>query len=344
MVEVLKVGTAQAARGELATGTIRGVELSNGTWVDLPVIVVNGVEDGPTLLITSTEHGDEIQGIEVIWQVTRHHVDPKTLRGAIIAIPVANPLAFMHHLYKSWIDNQAVCDTPAEFKEGENVPTTAILAKAIWENAYKVSDIVINFHCNVRSTALVFQFADIRNPKIRPSIEKMAEAFGVTTIYAGEEGKPVPEDAPPTLANLAQRTEIPVLMVELIEGGRISEPSTTVGVRGVLNVMKVFEMLPGDPEPQTEIPIVKGRNRFYKMVLCERGGIIRPSKTPGDFIKKGEVIARIFNVWGEEVEAPTMPVDGYIWAYPFGEQLGTAGHVQTVHSGDEVAFTFVSEE
>ncbi len=110
MVKILNVGTVQAAKGELATGTIRGIELSCGTWVDIPIILVNGMEDGPTLLVTSTEHGDEIQGIEVIRQITRHRVDPKTLRGCIIAIPVANPLAFMHHLYTSWIDNLDVSE------------------------------------------------------------------------------------------------------------------------------------------------------------------------------------------------------------------------------------------
>ncbi len=342
MVEVLKIGTAQAARGELGTGIIRGIELSCGTLIDLPVILVNGMEDGPTLLITSTEHGDEIQGIEVIRQITRHRVDPKTLKGAIIAIPVANPLAFMHHLYTSWIDNLDVSKVDAASRE--DAPTTGLLANTIWEDAYKKADMVINIHCNALPTALIFQFLNISQPETRPIIAKMAKAFDVTTIYKGEEGKPLAEDAPPSLANLAQRHGIPVLMIELIEGGRISKPSTTIGVRGILNVMKIFDMLPGSPEPQTGIPIVRGRNRFYKMVRCTRGGIIHPTKSPGELIKKGEVIARIFDIWGNEVEAVQMPVDGYIWAYPLGMQLGTAGRLQTVNSGDDVAYTFVSQE
>lgn len=205
-------------------------------------------------------------------------------------------------------------------------------------------DMWINFHCNALPTALVYQEFDIRQPETRSIIEKMAKAFDVTSIYEGEEGTPVPGDAPPTLTNLAKRHGIPTLLVELIDGGYISEPSTTVGVRGVLNVMKTFSMIPGDPEPQIEIPIVRGRCRYHKMVRCTRGGIIHPTKIPGEFIKKGEVIARIFDVWGNEVEAIQMPVDGYIWAYPLGKQLGTDGRHQTVNSGDDIAYTFVSEE
>lgn len=345
MVENLKIGTAQAARGTIGYGTVRGIELSCGTWVDFPIIVVNGSEEGPTLLITSTEHGDEIQGIEVIRQLIHHQIDPQTLKGAIIAIPVMNPLAFMHHFYTSWIDNLDVSGVDAANKQ--NAQTTGLLANALWEGVFtKVKiDMRINFHCNALSSALIFQFVDLRDPKTRPLIEKMAKAFGVTTIYQGEEDAGVPEADPSNFKTLLQRQGIPNLMVELREGGYISEPSTTAGVRGVLNVMKTFNMLPGAPEPQTGFPIVRtsGRLRYHTMVRCTRGGIIHPTKTPGEFIKKGEVIARIVDVWGREVEAPTMPVDGWIWAYPLGMQIGNAGRLQTVNSGDDIAYTFKEE-
>ena len=342
MVEVLKIGTAQAARGEIGTGVIRGVELSNGMWVDIPVILVNGMEDGTTLLITSTEHGTEIQGIEVIRQITRQCVDPKTLKGAIIALPVANPLAYMHHLYTSWIDNLDVYSVEAESRE--DAPTTVLLANSIWENAYKNANIGINIHTNTLPDSLIFQFINVSQPETHPIIEKMANAFGVTSIYEGKEGKLLPEDAPSSLANLAQRHGIPVLMIELIDGGRISEPSTTAGVRGILNIMKAFDMISGDIEPQSGFPIVKGECKYHNMVRCTRGGIIHPLKTPGEFIKKGEVIARTYNILGEEVEAPVMPIDGYIWAYPPGNQLGTSGGLQTVSSGDDVAYIFIQNE
>ena len=172
----------------------------------------------------------------------------------------------------------------------------------------------------------------------------MAEAFGVTSIYEGEEGTLPSEKETKNLGNLALLHGIPWLMIELIDGIRISEPSTTAGVRGTLNVMKAFDMISGDIEPQSGFPIVKGDCTYHNMVRCTRGGIIHPLKTPGEFIKKGEVIARTYNILGEEVEAPVMPIDGYIWAYPPGNQLGTSGGLQTVSSGDDVAYIFIQNE
>jgi len=108
LVESLKVGDVSVNRGEMKLGLIKGIELWDGTRVNIPIILVNGTRDGPVLLLMSTQHGDEIQGIEVIRQVTRVRVDPKKLKGSIIGIPVGNPLAFQHGLYTSWIDNADV--------------------------------------------------------------------------------------------------------------------------------------------------------------------------------------------------------------------------------------------
>ena len=64
MPEIVKVGNVTASKGELKKGFINGVELINCESVNIPVLVMNGHADGPTLLLMSTQHGTEIQGIE----------------------------------------------------------------------------------------------------------------------------------------------------------------------------------------------------------------------------------------------------------------------------------------
>ena len=71
MPERIAVGNVTAARGEMKKGAIRGVELFNNVSIDIPVLVLNGAKEGPTLLLMSTQHGTEIQGIEVIRRVIR---------------------------------------------------------------------------------------------------------------------------------------------------------------------------------------------------------------------------------------------------------------------------------
>ena len=344
MPETLKVGTAGAKRGELRKGVIKGVELNISSSVDIPVLVMNGTSDGPTLLLVSTQHGIEIQGIEVIQKIMRKDVNPSQLRGAIIGIPVENPLAFMHHQYLSWIDNLdlggggSASPLTADQPDGK---ATERLACALQQEAWSKADLVINIHCNTRPDSLIYQYIDIGNPKTKDKLEKMAKAFSVTTIVANT---PFDENAPNTLANIAAKRGVPVLLMELIDGRWISEPSTTAGVKGVLNIMKIFDMIDGEVEPQEGFPIIPGICKWEGIVRANRGGLIRFLKSPGEFIKKDEVFAEIYDLYGDVIEEVKMPVDGYTWAYPCGETLGTAGSLQAVHTGANVAYVFTQQK
>jgi len=338
MPERIVVGNVTAARGEMKKGAIKGVELFNNVSVDIPFLLLNGAKEGPTLLLMSTQHGTEIQGIEVIRRVIREQLKPKDLRGAVIAIPVGNPLAFMHHQYLSWIDNLDVGGVRADRPEGN---TTERLAHALWKEAWSKANLIVNIHCNTRPDSLIYQRIDVSNEATRAKLEKMAKAFGVTTIVADE---PPPKDALPTLENLATAAGIPVILEELIDGRWISEPSTSVGVKGALNVMKAFDMIDGEIEPQKEIPIVPGVNRFYGMLRANRGGLIRLHKKPGEPIKKGETVAEIYDLYGDIIEKVTMPVQGFVWAYPCGQSLGTSGGLQAVQTGANIAYAFTHKE
>ncbi len=338
MPEKLEIGDITVGRGEQKKGVIKGVELVNNVGIDIPVLAMNGAEEGPTLLLLSTQHGIEIQGIEVIRRVMREVLNPESLRGAVIGIPVGNPLAFMHHQYLSWIDNLDVGRVRADNPEGN---TTERLAYTLWSEAWSKADLIVNIHCNTRPDSLVYQWINVGNPATREKLVKMAEVFEVTTIVSDS---PLGEDAPPTLGNLAAKKGIPVILEELIDGRWISEPSTSVGVRGVLNIMKAFDMIDGDIEPQEGIPIVPGVNRSHGIIRANRGGLIRLLKTPGEPIKEGETIAEIYDLYGDVIEEVRMPVDGYVWAYPCGQSLGTSGGLQAVQTGANIAYAFTHEK
>ena len=79
--------------GEKAYFTIPVGELAHKAMVMVPVIVAVGEQDGPTLWINGTVHGDELNGSYGAWELVRE-LDLKKLKGIIIVTPIANPLAF----------------------------------------------------------------------------------------------------------------------------------------------------------------------------------------------------------------------------------------------------------
>jgi hypothetical protein len=57
------------------------------------VHVVRGKKDGPKLLLVSTIHGKEWSSVEVVRRVITS-LQPESLSGTQVAIPIANPLAY----------------------------------------------------------------------------------------------------------------------------------------------------------------------------------------------------------------------------------------------------------
>lgn len=89
MTGALQVGNLTAARGQKATGFLE----VPGTTARMPLTLVNGVKEGPTLLITTGIHGGEYASIEATIRVAAA-LDSGEVSGRIILVPLVCPEAF----------------------------------------------------------------------------------------------------------------------------------------------------------------------------------------------------------------------------------------------------------
>ena len=84
-----KINGQPFARGETGMVFVEIGHLYDFTEMNIPVEVIRGVNDGPILFLSGAIHGDEINGVEIIRQVTEK-IDPKKLSGTVLAVPVVN--------------------------------------------------------------------------------------------------------------------------------------------------------------------------------------------------------------------------------------------------------------
>jgi predicted deacylase len=91
--EELVIGTARAESATRATGAIPVGQRAGGGPIDIPLIVLNGRDDGPALWIDGAIHGDEHEGPISIFRLVEQ-VDPRALRGAVVVVPVVNVAAW----------------------------------------------------------------------------------------------------------------------------------------------------------------------------------------------------------------------------------------------------------
>ena len=89
----VEIGTASAAPGEKSYGRLNVAKTMARFDVFIPVIIINGVEEGPTFIVSGAVHGDEILGSIAILKVAQN-LDPAKLKGTFIGVPVTNVAAF----------------------------------------------------------------------------------------------------------------------------------------------------------------------------------------------------------------------------------------------------------
>lgn len=322
---LIEIGDVRAAPGERRFGNVGSIELADGSKIRIPAIVLNGTKEGPTLLLISTIHGPEIIGVEIIRRVTREETNPKLLAGCIIALPIANPLAYQHSSYVTpYYD---FYDLNRSFPGDLQGTTTARIAGLIWSVVRK-SNYIVDLHAV--PNPLGYGYTVVRlvgKSEVDDQALHIAKAFGLT-LTVSKQARIEEKGRLPGLQALASLNGIPTILVEMNGWRTWSKEAVNAGVTGILNVMKHLRMIKGDLQKQCGAVLEKPIQT--QMLLANRGGLLHTEVSPGCFVKTGSVIARIFDVYGDVVDVIEAPKNCWLIAYPF---MGN----QAVATGDYVA-------
>src|SRR5262245_22749273 len=100
------IASVTAAPGSMASGVLIVHARPGDAGTVIPMTIVNGVAEGPVLALVAGTHGSEYVPI-VALQRLRSQLDPKTLRGTVIIVHLANvPAFFGRRVYYSPGDGQ----------------------------------------------------------------------------------------------------------------------------------------------------------------------------------------------------------------------------------------------
>lgn len=299
----ITVGTATAAPGESATGRIEVTALAGGASVGIPVIVVNGVREGPCLWVDGAIHGDEPEGT-LMCQLLRREVDPRRLAGSLVLAPVMNTGAFEAGRRGNPLDTFSY-DMNRIYPGRPNGYLTERVAHAHKEWLVAVADMNIAVHSGGEHSYLSEMIFVTDHPGSQELARAMGEAFSLVLKT------PRPSGNPMGVMLAAGRSGI---TVEL--GGRSAtspEAFRRVGrtlADGALNVMRHYRMIPG--EPRYAALRHKG---VQEALLAPASGLFLPEPGVGfqEPMSRGDVIARIHDVFGEEAGVISAPADGMVF-------------------------------
>jgi predicted deacylase len=325
-VNVLTIAGVSAAPGTKERGFVEVAELADGTKVRLPLLLVNGARAGPRLYLGAAIHGDEVDGIAILSEALAK-VDPAGLAGQIVCVPVQHPLALYadHRLplaqfLKSPLD-QAPADAWTIFP-GDLKGNLAQQIAAHLFGMIKQCDYALDIHTPTRGGRYV-PIAILPHPALPLYDKVLAFAEGVEPgwIMKGDKGFYVADGI---LSVEATRAGVPCFTFEIGEGGRLEPEVVRTGANCVSNALQFLGMT----NPKRSSAPKTYRMRDFLGIRATRGGLLYNDVTLGSEVEKGQVLARIVNVYGDEVERAVAPEDGV---------LVRTTTLSTVSTGDRVA-------
>jgi predicted deacylase len=119
----------------------------SGITIEIPLVVVVGREDGPTLLVAVAVHGEEIVGILAIGRLLCE-LDPAELRGTLVAAPVVNTPAFEFAQRHTYWDQRDLNRVGTGRSDGTVIER--LTYASVMEVVRRV-DFMIDIHCGTRS-------------------------------------------------------------------------------------------------------------------------------------------------------------------------------------------------
>src|SRR4051794_39702794 len=144
-MRTITVGTASADRTGRFQGVLKVGAFPDGSPVEIPVIIVRGQEDGPVVWMHGCVHGNEYCGTYSIHEFTRS-LDPASLKGAVVALPILNLAAFRSRQRSSPFEIFNNTDMNRCFPGNPNGGMTEQMAYVVFEELKKTATHFIDFH------------------------------------------------------------------------------------------------------------------------------------------------------------------------------------------------------
>jgi predicted deacylase len=302
----LTIGGVTAAPGAVASGTLDVPARAGDAGTTIPISIINGTAAGPVLALIAGTHGMEYVPI-VALQRLRDRIDPKTLKGTIVMVHVANMPSFLGRtIYYSPADGK---NLNRVYPGNPNGTLSERIADTITREVIDRATHVVDLHCGDGNESLrpYTYWITTGDPKVAQAGREMALAFGLDHIVVDRERPADPAKSIYT-SNTAVTRGKPALTTETGGMAVVDEPSIELVRRGVAGLMKHLGMRSDGPAPVAK-PVLFERNEVLRAGVT---GIFYAAVEKGREVKKGARLGHVTDFHGKTIEEVVAPFDGHI--------------------------------
>lgn len=262
--------------------------LPSGGWASLPIAIVHGVAEGPTVWLSGAVHGDELNGIEIVRQLLSK-LDAAQLKGTVLAVPIVNVFGTLTG--SRYLPDRR--DLNRSFPGSPKGSLASRLAHLVTQEVVARCSFGIDFHTGSGGRANASQVrVDLEDASVRPA----ADAFRAPLLVHAK-------TRPASLRHTAIRHGVQYVLFEGGEAHRFDDQVIRDGVEGALRVLCFLGMI--DAAPAADPSLVCRQSTW---VRARYGGIFRPCVALGQRVTKGMTLATVtdaFNLHQRQIHSPT---------------------------------------
>ena len=304
MVKTIKVGDIVAEPGTKAFGYLK-VDETNGITTSLPIGIVNGAKDGPTISLTGCTQGSTYTGPEAAIRIWRE-TDPKELCGAIITVPVVNvPLFNAKAMRQNPIDGKII--ERQAFPGNPDGTSSFVIAHKLFTEVILQSQYHIDFRGGDldESETHFILYSVTGNKEVDDEQHAIAKICGQKLIFRTKWR----EARKSGLSGAALDRGVVSVIAMLCRGmGEYLESDIIANIEFATNVMKYLKMIPGEVTPVEDQLVFDQSGR----ITATHGGIWHPTIGWANLLEKGQVTGYVKDLKGDVLQEVVSPIDGVV--------------------------------
>ena len=280
--EELKLSTLK--RGEIHRLQIQLSDNSLGVPWRVPLVIIRGMGKGPVVGITAALHGNELNGISTIFKLIEE-INPHKLNGTLVLVPISNVPGYLMN-QRNFSDNVDLNRIMPGGREGlaSNAYAYYFVNKIIKKFNYLL-DLHTASHGRVNS---LYLRADLDNEACR-TLAYLQNPQIIVKKY----------DENGTLRSWANDNNIPAITIEIGNPNAFQHSLIDETLEGIINTLRHLQMVEGEVKDMVTSATICDHSYW---IYSRRGGIVDVLPSLADTIRKGDLIAKVYDVFGHVKE------------------------------------------
>ena len=288
------------------------------------MLVAESRKPGPVVWLTACIHGDEVGGTAIVHDVFARLRKEGLGRGSVHAFPLVNSMGFENvsrYINTDREDLNRCFPGDPRGRLGEQI------ARRLYDTIMKSGpSLVVDLH-NDWVQSIPYVLLDppqaYPNRKTERRTLELARATGLLLVEDSDVFHPLRN----TLAGAIVDAGVPAFTIEAGGAYAVVEEGVAAGRDAVLSTLRSMEMIdwfvPAE-QPDTGMPL-----RYTNRPLCSTSGLIRFDVQPGQKIRAGQILAKVFSAFGSCEESLLATAEGFI--------LGLEDHARVIPGREVIA-------